>query len=122
MKPHRVANLLGALSLLLAAAGCAHTVAAPSGILRVGLTEYRLMPQSVRTPQGELRIFVHNYGRLTHNLAVTRGAQAIGTTRPIRPGQTGELVVEVTPGKYLMLSTLLTDRDLGIYGTLTVTR
>ena len=28
----------------------------------------------------------------------------------------------VTPGKYLMLSTILSDRDLGIYGTLTVTR
>jgi hypothetical protein len=120
--PRRIANLLGALSLLLAGAACTHTVAAPTGILRVGLTEYRLIPQSARAPQGELRIFIHNYGRLTHNLSVTRGTQTAGTTQPILPGQTGELVLEATPGKYLMLSTILSDRDLGIYGTLTITR
>lgn len=121
MQLRRVANLLGALSLLLAGAGCTHTVAAPSGVVRIGLSEYRLIPQSVRAPEGELRIFVHNYGRLTHNLSVTRGTQTAGTTQPIPPGQTSELVLDVTPGKYLMLSTILNDRDLGIYGTLTIT-
>ena len=90
--------------------------------MQIALTEYRLIPQSIRSPQGELAISVHNYGRLTHNLVVTRGTKTTGSTEPIRPGQTAELLLAVTPGKYLMLSTILSDRDLGIYGTLTVTR
>ena len=90
--------------------------------MQIALTEYRLIPQSIRSPQGELAISVHNYGRLTHNFVVTRGTKTAGSTEPIRPGQTAEILLAVTPGKYLMLSTILSDRDLGIYGTLTVTR
>jgi hypothetical protein len=90
--------------------------------VQIALTEYRLIPQSVRTQRGELVIAVHNYGRLTHNFVVTRGRKTTGSTEPIRPGQTAQLDLELTPGKYLMLSTILSDRDLGIYGTLTVTR
>jgi uncharacterized cupredoxin-like copper-binding protein len=76
----------------------------------------------VRAPAGVLTIDVHNYGRLTHNFAVMRGAETNGETAPIQPGQSIELVLRFAPGKYLMASTLLSDRDLGIYGTLTITR
>jgi uncharacterized cupredoxin-like copper-binding protein len=76
----------------------------------------------VRATAGRLTIYAHNYGRLTHNLVVTRGTHTTGSTQPIRPGQTSQLVVKLAPGKYLMASTILSDRDLGIYGTLTVTR
>jgi hypothetical protein len=120
--PRRAAILLGVLTLLLAGAGCGHGATARDGAVQVALTEYRLIPQSIRTQQGELAISVHNYGRLTHNLVVTRGRKTTGSTEPIRPGQTAQLLLAVTPGKYLMLSTILSDRDLGIYGTLTVTR
>jgi hypothetical protein len=122
VQPRRAAILLGVLTLLLAGTGCGRTVAARDGSVRIALTEYRLIPQSIRTQHGELAISVHNYGRLTHNFVVTRGKKTTGATEPIRPGQTAELLLAVTPGKYLMLSTILSDRDLGIYGTLTVTR
>jgi hypothetical protein len=122
VQPRRAAILLGLLTLLLAGAGCGHSATAHDGSVRIGLTEYRLIPQSIRTQQGELAISVHNYGRLTHNFVVTRGTETTGSTEPIRPGQTAQLLLAVTPGKYLMLSTILSDRDLGIYGTLTVTR
>jgi hypothetical protein len=122
VQPRRAAILLGALLLVVAGAGCSHTVATHDGSVQVALTEYRLSPQSIRTQEGVLTIDVHNYGRLTHNLVVTRGTKTAGSTQPIRPGQTAELVVVVAPGKYLLLSTILSDRDLGIYGTLTVTR
>ncbi len=122
MPRRRAAILLGVLTLLPAGAGCGHSQAARDGSVQIALTEYRLIPQSVRTQQGQLAISVHNYGRLTHNFVVTRGTATTGSTPPIRPGQTAQLVLEVTPGKYLMLSTILSDRDLGIYGTLTVTR
>jgi hypothetical protein len=118
----RAAILFGVLPLLLAGAGCGRGVAARNGSVQIALTEYRLIPQTVRTQRGELVIAVHNYGRLTHNFVVTRGKKTTGSTEPIRPGQTAQLLLAVTPGKYLMLSTILSDRDLGIYGTLTVTR
>jgi plastocyanin len=85
------------------------------------VTEYRLVPQSIRVPAGELTISIHNYGRLTHNLSVTRGMRTTGSTQPIRPGQTAQLTVTLVRGKYFMSSTILSDRDLGIYGTITVT-
>jgi plastocyanin len=118
----RTANLLGALVILLAAAGCSHTVDARSGAVRLALTEYRLVPQSVRVRSGQLTISVHNYGRLTHNLTVARGTRTTGSTQPIRPGQTAQLTVTLMPGKYFMSSTIPSDRDLGIYGTITVAR
>jgi hypothetical protein len=122
MAPGRIASLLGAAILLIAVAGCGHTVTARDGVARVTLTEYRLIPQSVRAPQGVVTIAVHNEGRLTHDLAIMRGTQTVDGTGPMPPGQSIELVLPLSPGNYVMTSTTLSDRDLGIYGTLTVTR
>ena len=122
MPTRRAAKLVGTLVLLLAGAGCSHTVDARTGVVRILVTEYRLVPQSVRARPGELKIYVHNDGRLTHNLSVARGPRTTGETQPIRPGQSAQLTVTLTPGRYFMSSTILSDRDLGIYGTLTVTR
>jgi hypothetical protein len=122
MPTGRVTKALGAVILLIATAGCGHTVLARDGTARIALTEYRLIPQSVRAPAGLITIDVRNDGRLTHDLALMHGAQTVAGTGPIRPGQRIQLVLPLTAGKYVMASTLLSDRDLGIYGTLTVTR
>jgi hypothetical protein len=122
MRPGRPANLLAALALLLTVAGCSHPVAARNQVVQIALTEYRIIPQSVQAPEGELTIYAHNYGRLAHNLVVIHGTSTTGSTDPIQPGQTALLSLILAPGKYLMTSTILSDRDLGIYGTLTVTR
>jgi hypothetical protein len=122
MPTGRVASLLAAAILLIAVAGCGHTVAAPDGLARIALTEYRLIPQNIRVPRGVVTIDVRNAGRLTHNLAIVQGMQTTAETQPIAPGQRIELVLALAPGKYVLASTILSDRDLGIYGTLTVTR
>jgi hypothetical protein len=36
------------------------------------------------------------------------------------PGQTVDLPVSLTPGKYSIASTIQSDQTLGVYGTLTV--
>lgn len=101
--------------------GCSDTQSLrPGRTLQVALTEYRLVPQSVRVSAGELTIVAHNYGRLTHNLVVTRGTETTGETKPIPPGHSAELALAVSPGKYLMASTMLADQALGEYGTLIV--
>jgi hypothetical protein len=109
--------------LMALTAGCSHTVVVGrSRVLQVALTEYHVAPQSVRAPSGTLSIYVHNFGRLSHNLVISRGGQTEASTQPIPPGQSTELVAELPPGQYLLASTILSDQALGAYGTLTVTR
>jgi hypothetical protein len=117
-------TLVGAATalLLMGLSGCGHTASVGANrTLRVALTEYGLLPQKVRASAGELTIIVHNVGKLAHNLEVLQGSQKIDGTPPIWPGTVRELTVELTPGSYTLASTLFSDRDLGEYGTLTVT-
>jgi plastocyanin len=109
--------------LTIAVAGCGQTHSVGSSrTLHVGVTEYRIRPQSVRVSAGSLTIIVHNYGRLTHNLDVSQNGRSAGSTHPIPPGESAELALYLTPGTYLMASTIVSDQSLGAYGTLTVTR
>jgi hypothetical protein len=118
----RASKLAPALAGLVLLSGCGHTEAVGNDrTLYVALSEYRVTPQSVRVSAGPLTVFVHNYGRLTHNLVITLNGQTTGTTRPIWPGQSAEIALMLTPGTYLMSSTILSDQALGQYGTLTVT-
>jgi hypothetical protein len=115
--------LLAIVSLALGwlAAGCSHTRAVGADrTLRVALTEYRLNPQSAHVSSGVVMILVHNYGRLTHNLVVSENGQTIGSTKPVAPGQSAEIDLNLANGSYLMTSTILSDQALGAYGTLTV--
>jgi hypothetical protein len=112
-----------ALALALTCAGCGSTSSVGAARwVQVGETEYRLTPQHLRAHSGELAIVAHNYGRLTHNLALTSGGHTVAVTRPIAPGASASLIVVVAPGSYVMASTVLSDQDLGLYGTLDVTR
>ncbi len=119
----RAKLLLAIVSLALGwlAAGCSHTRAVSADrTLRVALTEYRLNPQSAHVSSGVVTILVHNYGRLTHNLVVSENGQTIGSTKPVAPGQSAEIDLNLANGSYLMTSTILSDQALGAYGTLTV--
>ena len=105
----------------MALTGCGAThVVGPHRTVYVALTEYRLSPQRVQARAGPLTIVVENDGRLTHNLAVMKGAHASGATQPIAPGRSARLTVALRDGNYVMASTMLSDRDLGLYGTLVV--
>jgi hypothetical protein len=114
-------SLFAALLVAVAAGGCGttHTVG-PGGTLQVALNEYRVTPQSVRAQTGLVTIFVHNYGRLTHDLVISEDGVITAATTPIMPGQTQELDAALTPGHYLMASSILSDQALGAYGTLVV--
>jgi Cupredoxin-like domain len=119
--PRLAASLATAAAALLA--GCGHTThVAADRTFEVALTEYHVSPQRVLAPAGTLTIFVHNYGRLSHNLVISSHGQADASTQPIPPGETSELLATLPPGNYLMSSTILSDQGLGAYGTLIVTR
>ena len=110
-----------ALVLATALAACGRTqVVGPDRTLHLALSEYRLNPEKVQAQAGQLKIFVVNDGRLTHNLAVSRNGRVAGSTPPITPGGHTELTVTLTRGSYLIDSTMLSDQALGLYGTLVV--
>jgi hypothetical protein len=121
--PIAVTRLLLTGSVLAALYGCGHTATVgASRSLRVALTEYRVSPQSIRSRSGELTLVVENDGRLAHTLAVSSKGNIVGQTPPLPPGTRTYLVLTLSPGSYLMTSTLFSDQALGTYGTLTVTR
>lgn len=110
-------------TLALATAACAHTASVPgSRPLEISETEYRLTPQDIRVRAGELSILVRNHGRLTHNLVLSSSGHSVIVSPPIPPGQSEWVFAFLTPGRYLMASTLLSDQALGLYGTLVVAR
>ncbi len=88
----------------------------------MALTEYHVAPEAVQARPGTVTIFVHNFGRLSHNLVIFYNGLAQASTQPIPPGETTELIATLAPGKYQMTSTVLSDQALGTYGTLDVTR
>lgn len=107
----------------LALAGCGHVASVrsgPSPTLPVALNEYRVTPQDVRAAAGTMTFVVHNYGRLTHDLVINHDGRRVAATQPLAPGQTTDLVATLSPGQYLMSSTILSDQALGAYGTLHV--
>jgi hypothetical protein len=108
---------------LAALAGCGHTATVGANrTVQVALTEYRVIPQSIESRAGQLTLVVQNDGRLAHDLAVARHGVILGQTPPLRPGARTDLVLTLSPGSYVMSSTLFSDQALGAYGTLTVRR
>ena len=68
--PRRWPVLIAAAALVTAGCGGA-TQVAKDRTFQVAVTEYRVSPQSVSAPAGTVTIFVHNYGRLSHNLVIS---------------------------------------------------
>jgi plastocyanin len=105
------------------AVGCGgQSTRSPAGLVQVALNEYRLNPDSVSVRAGTVTVVARNYGRLTHNLVVSRDGHPEAAIRPLAPGQTGETTTVLTPGTYQMNSNIQSDQALGVSGALTVTR
>jgi hypothetical protein len=113
-----LALLLGGLSGLAGCGSTAHVGANRS--LEISLSEYRVTPQRVQAHAGQLSLFVRNLGRLSHNLTLSADGQSLASTKPIPPGQSAWLFVDLAPGTYAMASTMFSDQALGQYGTLVV--
>jgi plastocyanin len=116
------------LSLLTAAlaggglTGCgrSETVAAGRPVT-IAITEYRLNPSALTIPGGVITVIVRNDGRLTHNLVIAQDGHPEQTSGPVAPGEAATMLVFLLPGRYTMSSTMPSDADLGIRGTLRIT-
>jgi hypothetical protein len=115
-----LALVLGGLSGL---AGCGATAQVGANrSLEIALSEYRMTPQRVHAHAGQLSLFVRNLGRVSHNLTLSADGHSLAATKPIAPGQSAWLFVDLAPGSYTMASTMFSDQALGQYGTLVVNR
>jgi hypothetical protein len=124
--------LLAALALvavpLLTGCGEPPNARLPTGRVLLTLGEYTIRPQSVSVPAGRIRIVARNAGVVPHNVVVesrrrdsSGNAVIYGGVSTLLPGQTGNSkVLRLTPGRYLLVSTIANQADLGMNGTLIV--
>ena len=127
-----IALALGALALAacgMALGGCGGSTTRIAGHeLRLRLEEFRFVPQNVSVPPGRLKIVAFNAGALTHNVVIEVSRRDVYGNRPVQatiptilPGQSSvPIKVMLPPGRYLLLSTVANQADLGMTGTLTV--
>jgi plastocyanin len=127
--PRRHLTLVALASLPLLAAGCGSSRAVPVQNRTVGvkLDEYRITPEKMTAPAGELRIIARNRGRLTHNVVVETivkspedQPQILGRVDTLHPGERAETHITLKRGTYRLVCTIGNHDDLGQYGTLVV--
>ena len=125
-------STLPLIALLAAAAplaGCGADKPLPvrNNTIGVKVDEYRIRPQSVSAPAGELRLIVRNRGVLTHNVAVETITHdpadkptVLGRTDTVHPGGRAETHILLKPGRYRLICTIANHSYLGQFGTLVV--
>jgi hypothetical protein len=120
--------LLGATTLVGCGGGPSYTHV-PDGVLKINFDEYRLRPENIEVPAGQIHLQATNSGRLTHNLAIEsfdhedgEEPTLYGRTDTLHPGQSGSEQKPITlrPGKYRLTCTIGNHDDLGQYGELKV--
>jgi hypothetical protein len=115
------ARAFAALVLASMLAGCGHTIrVGASRTLHVALSEYRIVPDTVRAYAGTLTITALNIGTQTHNFVVSLGNFNENKPLYLAPGASGTITVDLAPGHYMLRSTNIDDQALGLWGTLDV--
>ncbi len=89
------------------------------GQVNVSLTERDLKPGRVEVDAGKVSFEVHNDGDRLHAFAVdtTNGVKSI---KSIKPGETEDLTVELSEGRYRMYDPRGGYRERGVRGTVIV--
>jgi len=127
----RTARLLPVLLTAAAwSAGCGDTTPVPVENRTIGLRldEYRVLPQAVSAPAGQLRMIIRNLGLHPHNVAVEtipeigsdEPAEELARTATVHAGQRSEVTFLIEPGTYDLVCTIANHDDLGQVGTLVV--
>jgi plastocyanin len=125
--PTRLAAALACLAPALIA-GCGNddgSAPAPRGPDAVVMTDYEYHPRDLRVRRGQT-VTVVNEGGIAHNLTIERGpnprdeTDRLAGTDSFLKGDSEQLRVDLTPGRYVMVCTVPGHRELGMVGTLAV--
>lgn len=91
----------------------------------VVMTDYAYHPRELRVRRGQT-VTVVNEGGIAHNLTIERGpnprakTDRLAGTDSFLKGDTEQLRVDLTPGRYVMVCTVPGHRELGMVGALMV--
>jgi plastocyanin len=91
----------------------------------VVMSDYEYHPRDVHVRRGQT-LTVVNEGGIAHNLTIERGpdprdeTDRLAGTDSFLKGDSEQLRVDLTPGRYVMVCTVPGHRELGMVGTLAV--
>ena len=95
------------------------------GTTDVGMTEFKFDPNDLEVTAGDT-IALSNDGKIPHNFTIvegndpTGGGAELAASDDVSPGDTGDLTVDVEPGKYSFLCTIPGHAEQGMTGSITV--
>ncbi len=127
--PRPLLTLLVLCALAAPLAGCGRGKPLPvlNETIGLKLDEYRLRPQYISAPAGDIRVIVRNRGILTHNIAIqtipedpTDRTTVLGRTDTVHPGNRAETHIFLRPGHYRLVCTIANHSYLGQFGELVV--
>lgn len=79
------------------------------------------LDEPLTIPAGEVRFVLENVGTLAHNFEVRLlDGESLGKTKNVGPRRTGELVIELEPGNYLIACPISDHDQRGMLRTLIV--
>lgn len=89
---------------------------------KIELSEWAIEPKNLEVPSGNTRFIVTNVGEFPHNVAFSLEGQGIvGKSPDFKKEQSPQTFeVDLKPGTYKMVCTIIGHEDAGMVGTLTV--
>ena len=119
MRPLPRLMAIAVSAVALAGCGGGDSAPVPRGPGTVVMTDYEFHPRDVRVRRGQT-LTVLNDGGIAHNLTVERGSDRLAGTSSFLKGDSEQLRVDLTPGRYVIVCTVPGHRELGMVGTLAV--
>ena len=134
----RLTTLAAALLFVLSA--CSSAPAATGGQLTATLTDNTIQLSQASVPNGPVTITVKNTGTVVHTLVVLKTnlshdkipfdasdqakaderGKVGGTTAQLKPGQSTDIKLDLTSGKYVLICNELAHYQIGMHAPLTV--
>ena len=96
----------------------------PGGSVNLSATDFKFDPSDPSVKSGQVTFNEQNNGQVTHSLEVedvTPGHDQ-ELEGSVSPGQSGKLTVNLAPGKYTFYCPIDNHRQMGMEGTITVTK
>ena len=109
-----------ALAVLAQRGGPGATARVRDGRVAVVLSDFRIVPQSIRAPAGKVTFVLRNRGRLAHGFRLRKAGIDRLVQPSLAPGARAEATAELPKGDYRMYDALSNFEDLGMYGTVRV--
>ena len=119
--PLQRARLLVAAGTAAALSGCGdqpRPTSVGGGPISLEMTDYRFEPQSLRGRAGEIRVEVHNRGRLPHAFELRRNGRQRLRIRTVLPGRRGSATARLPAGRYRFACPIGNHEELGMHGVL----